>query len=278
MHPSIAIFFLIAIIAAPVLALIWRLYRQNVGAALQFGSERALGRLGSQVNVRHWAERHGLRFWASGNQMRQVARMEASPAKHFFRADRVMELEDDGPYAEGDVRGRRVYLYTFVGQPRTWSAKGETRVRSTETVPNFFGLDIGKPKDQRVRIMYGWVLEVATHPIPHRASIVRRDLHEGDQLTTESRSFESLYDTTDVTDSLVLQLLDPAMMQHIEATRADAIEFSDQSVALYELSEHVTYDVLDAMLEGGLRIAEQVDRNYPLAKYARPSADIPSHT
>jgi hypothetical protein len=278
MHPGIATFFLVIILAAPVLTILWLLYRQNIRAALRSGGQRSLSRLGSQINVQRWATRHGLRFWAAGNQLRQAARMEASPAKHFFRADRVMELEDDGPYAEGDVQGRRVYLYTFVGQPRMWSAKGKTRVRSSETVPNFFGLDFGMPKEQRVRVLYGWALEVVTHSIPHRASVVRHDLHEGDQLNTESRTFESRYDITDVSDSLVLQLIDPAMMQHIEASRADAIEFSDTSIVLYELSEHVTCDVLDAMLEGGLQIARQVDRNYPLGKYARHSVDIPSHT
>jgi hypothetical protein len=264
MHPGIATFFLVIILSAPVLVIIWLLFRQQVLAALQSGGERSLGRLGSQVNVRHWAERSGLRFWAAGNQMRQAARMEASPEKHFFRADRVMELEDDGPYAEGDVQGRRVYLYTFVGQPKLWSSKGEVRVRYPEYKPNIFGFGDRAQAAQRTRIMYGWALEVATHPIPHRASVVRRDLHEGDQLTTESRTFESRYDITDVTDSLVLQLLDPAMVQLIEASRADAIEFSDQSVVLYEFSEHVTYDVLDARLEAGLKIAKQVDRNYPL--------------
>ncbi len=265
----------VVFIAAIVVAGVYRKLRRFVG---DHDSSAELQSLATSIHVREWAKQHGLRYFNIGNQLRQAARMEANREKDFFRADLAMTMEDDGPYVEGAVHGRNVWLYVSVGRPRPGSLHTITRDREVE-VPTLSRAGMlssflnGSSGMQTVRqaqqVLYAWCLEIGTNPIPHHLRITRQGLQEADELDTESRAFEDRYDVNNFDDSLSLQLLDPHMIQLVEESRADAIEFSDSSVVIYELSQHTTTAVLEALLAAGLRIAEQVDRNYPLSKYAK---------
>jgi hypothetical protein len=230
-------------------------------------------------NVKAWAQKYGLRYFNIANQLRQAARMEQNPGKDFFRADEVMNMSHDGPYVEGEVRGRTVWLYLTVGRPRFGSLHAinernaltsdpaSTRVAGLRPLESDI-LESSVPAE-RQQVMYAWCLEISTHPMPHRLRITRQSMREADEVDTEWRDFEKRYDVNNFEDSLALQLLDPQMMQLILDSRVDAIEFSDSSFVMYELNKHTTAEVLDTLLEVGLKIAEQVDKNYPLGKYAK---------
>ena len=230
--------------------------------------QKTLQKLATELNIEGWGGKHGLQFSAAGNWLAQAARMEASPQKTFFRADQVMDLEDDGPMVSGQLQGRSVWLFSMVGRPRYGSQKALSRLRRTDRSQTFIESLLFSPKpEQTEKVMYLWSLEISTNSIPLPVSVSRRDLNEDDVINTESIHFEQRYNIHNTQDSLILQLLDPAMMALIIDSRVDAIEFSDSSVVLYELNKHISIDVLNAMLEAGLKIAEQVDRNYPLGKY-----------
>ncbi len=233
-------------------------------------NQRSIQQLSTEVNIEGWATKHGFRYRAAGNWNEQAARMEASPQKTFFRADQVMDLEDDGPMASGTTHGRSVWLFNLVGRPRRGSKKASSRLRRPDKNATLLeNVLYSQSENQMEKVMYMWSLEISTHPIPLAVSVSRRDMNEDDIINTESVHFEQRYNIHNTQDSLILQLIDPAMMHLIIESRVDAIEFSDSSIVLYELNKHISLDVLNAMLEAGLKIAEQVDRNYPLAKYAQ---------
>lgn len=168
----------------------------------------------------------------------------------------------------GQLQGRSVWLFSMVGRPRYGSQKASSRLRRTDLSQTFIESLLFAPKpEQTEKVMYLWSLEISTNSIPLPVAVSRRDLNEDDIINTESIHFEQRYNIHNTQDSLILQLLDPAMMALIIDSRVDAIEFSDSSILLYELNKHISIEVLDFMLEAGLKIAEQVDRNYPLGKY-----------
>ena len=234
-------------------------------------------------NINAWAQKYGLRFFNIANQLRQAARMEVNPGKDFFRADQVMHMGHDGPYVEGVVKGRNVWLYMIAGQARYGSLHGistettsvshrtSTLLKSLEPLGEDF-FERNAPAAQQT-IMYAWCLEISTQPMPHRLRITRRSMREADELDTEGREFEKHYDINNFEDSLALQLLDPHMMQLILDSHADAIEFSDSSLVIYELNKNTTAEVLDTLLNAGLQIAQQVDQNYPLGKYEKDNGN-----
>lgn len=223
----------------------------------------------THINVQSWAEMHAMRFRKSGNWNDQAARMEASPEKTFFRADQVMDFEDDGPMASGTIKNRKVWLYSIVGRSRPGSKIVSYRSRNLPPTHDILDVLMNQQSDDVEHIMYMWCLEIHTNPIPLAVAVSRKDINEEDIINTESVAFEQRYNIHNTQDSMILQLLDPAMMHCIMESRVDAIEFSDSSIVLYELNKHISLEVLNAMLEAGLKIAEQVDRNYPLAKYAQ---------
>lgn len=233
-------------------------------------SQKTIQKLATEVNIEGWAMTHGFHYSAVANWNAQAARMEASPQKTFFRADQVMDLEDDGPMVSGQLQNRSVWLFSLVGRPRYGNQKTSSRIRRmNESNSLFESFFISPQPDRTEKVMYIWSLEISTNPIPLPVTVSRRDLREDDIINTESIHFEQRYNIHNTRDSLILQLLDPAMMAFIIDSRVDAIEFSDSSIVLYELNKHISIDVLNAMLTAGLQIAQQVDRNYPLAKYAK---------
>lgn len=280
MFPESIIFwmFLLVVVAAGVVNLyrgIRRMFRLP-----DRNEERAFA---TTWNIKAWAQKYGLRFFNIANQLRQAARMEVNTGKDFFRADQVMHMGHDGPYVEGKVKGRNVWLYMIAGRARYRSLHGidvegvsvshqtSTLLKSLEPLGEDF-FERTTPAQQQT-IMYAWCLEISTHPIPHRLRITRQSMQEDDELNTEGRDFEKRYDVNNFEDSLALQLLDPHMMQLILDSHVDAIEFSDSSLVIYELNKHTTAEVLDALLNAGLQIAQQVDQNYPLGKYKKDNGN-----
>lgn len=90
-----------------------------------------------------------------------------------------------------------------------------------------------------------------------------------DKIDTESITFEKFYQVDVYEGKGTLQLLEPNMMQLIIDSDIAAFEFSDSSVALYYTLYNPDQERLDKMLEYGLKIAEQVNRNFPMGKYEK---------
>lgn len=264
--------FTVAIVAFLTLKVLtgWR-RRSIVGGAAhvvaRFQGKRAQKRLWlAGERIRDWANQNGLQYRNLGNQLRRDERMAANTTKKFFGANIVMDFTDDGPFVYGTLQGRSVWLYAIVGRPQLGSMHGDVR---EEKVEEWFSRPslLSSSSDSKVEhVLYAWCLEVATNPIAHTLRITRKSLRESDTLDTESRTFEQRYNT-EVIDSLALQLLDPHMMQLIVDSRADALEFSERSVVLYEVGVELTSDILDMLFASAVNIAQQADRNYPLAKY-----------
>lgn len=217
--------------------------------------------------VKLWADPLGLQVRAEGNATRIMERMEASPNKDFFRADVALDTGDDSFFASGKMQDHMIWTYAL----RTISKKEIERARRLVQPGGHFIwglLDNSGPHNQPIppAEIPVWCMEVQTVSMQHRVTVTRRKIQEGDVLNTESRDFEKTFDISETQESGVLQLLDPAMMDCLMQSPADAIEFSDQSVVLYRFSRKVTPDMLEQMCQSGLQIAQQVDRNYPKAK------------
>ncbi len=100
--------------------------------------------------------------------------------------------------------------------------------------------------------------------------IMRRSFLGGkDKVNVESINFEKLYHIDVYEGRRTLRLLDPMMIQIIMDSGVAAFEFSDKSAVLYYTLHKPNRDQLDNMLKVGLKVAEQVDRNFPLGKYEK---------
>ncbi len=219
--------------------------------------------------VQQWARPYGLQVWAEGNFKRIIERMEASPEKHFFRADVALDETDDSFFVAGEVRQKKVWVYAA-------KAISQREMNELRQTPGKFTLGLFKPGSSLAQQpmhteMFVWCMEIQTAPIQHQVTVTRKKVQEGDVLTTESRDFEKTFDISGTQESDVLQLLDPAMMDLLLQSPADALEFSDQSVILYRFNRDISAELLEQTLQSGLAIAQQVDRNYPKAKHAERS-------
>ncbi|HCM68117.1 MAG: hypothetical protein A2898_02295 [Candidatus Kerfeldbacteria bacterium RIFCSPLOWO2_01_FULL_48_11] len=214
----------------------------------------------------HWAQRMRLDFMRHDNGTKYSERFMASPGKTFFSARRVMQSYEQTFFAEGTIQNRRVWLYRLTGSPFAGSGVGTVRTRpapsSSFTVSGIS--PFGEQGVRSERVFYGWCLEVGTKKIPQTLMLTRRFMEGKDVYDTESRDFEKNYEISRTNDSMMLQLLDPAMMDQVLQSRCGAIEISDASVALYYTLPRIPFDTLDSMLDHGWKIAEQVDRNFPL--------------
>lgn len=207
--------------------------------------------------IKHWAHSHGLKFQETGNPFKQIDRFSANKGKYFFNANVIMNLNDFGHFVEGWIGDRQVWVYEIVGKPFPGSGVGTTRSKSLYP-------DASTAKVERT--FYGWCVEVETHRIPQKILITKKFIAGQDTHDTESRSFEKDYDVSSE-EKNVLQLLDPVMMDLIHRSKVAAVEISDASVVLYYTMPKISYETLDSLLDYGLQIAQQVDRNFPLSKY-----------
>lgn len=212
-------------------------------------------------DLKTWAEQKGLVYTAT--RMRSIidSRLAANPSKEFFgmrtlarevkspsynlsivSALSSMAQTDpsmiSGPVVQGAIGGRTIWIYPVMGKVLRDSISSH--------------------------VFSGWCFEFETHKIPIRVLTTRRFLDDYDTLDTESRSFEKLYDINVRREGTALQLLDPVMMELIEHSDISALEFSDSSVALYHTLLPAKQEKLNSYAHWGMKIAEQVDRNFPL--------------
>ncbi|MFA5135652.1 MAG: hypothetical protein WC505_07770 [Patescibacteria group bacterium] len=197
-----------------------------------------------------WGHAHQLTVTHSSARLSIEARFRANPGKALYSARSFLSEIDEsriGPFISGTVKGRPVWAYPFYGRHDLQPSLIDTRGRS--------------------RYMRGWFVEIATHRMPVSLRISKRRLAEHDDIDTESRVFEKLYHVDVIDGYGTLQLLEPVMIEHITNSGISSLEFSDQSVVLLYSLSHPPVQVLDRMLETGIKIAEQVDRNFPMGKY-----------
>lgn len=219
----------------------------------------------------HWSRRTGLRVFKGINQFRYTDRFSANPSKTYFSAPRIMLPNEETFFAEGKVGGRNLWLYRITGLPFLGSGVGTYRNREISSSDlTVTGSPLNKqPAVTSERVFYGWCLEIETKKIPQSIMLTRRFIGAKDMLDTESNKFEEKYEISNVKESWVLQLLDPVLMELAHKSNSSAIEISDSSVVLYYTLSEIDFDTLDIMLKDGIKIAEQIDRNFPLAKYEK---------
>lgn len=217
---------------------------------------------GTTLNVlKHWADGHGLKFQAAGNQLKHIDRLTANKGKHFFNAEKVMNWQDDSIFIEGVIKDRKIWIYEIVGKPSFGSGMGTVR---SVLLPDDAALNAGESRKSKIeKIFYGWCIEVGTHSVPQKVLVTRKFIAGQDTHDTESHSFEDEYNVSSE-EKNILQLLDPVMMDLIHRSKVAAVEISDASVVLYYTLPRIDYEILDSLLEYGIKIAIQVDRNFPL--------------
>jgi len=218
------------------------------------------------VLLRHWSQNYGFVFSDQFNELKNIDRLSASPGKKFFDAEIMMQSDDDGPFVQGEYHERRIWVYPIIGKAPTPGLSSGTRSFSSWNELAIPWEEKQDKKKESYMIFTPWCLEMSHKRIPHRVIITSKKMHVEDWLDTESRSFEDDYDISGIRESEVLQLLDPVMIDLIYNSHADAIEISDGSTVLFHAQKKLDYDVLDRMLEFGEKIAQQVERNFPLAK------------
>ncbi len=216
-----------------------------------------------------WAKQNGLRVFKGINTMRYDDRFAANPSKTFFGAQDAMEINEEIFFAEGIIGKRHAWLYRITGRPPKGSGLGTFRNRNVtperEQLVDVFTDD--RTTTVTERVFYGWCIEIETKHIPQTVTVTKKFVKDNDVLETESASFEKLYDISNTNDSQVLQLLDPVLIELIQQSQCSAIEISDASVLLYFTLSEISLDALDAMLQNGVKIADQVDQNFPLGSY-----------
>ncbi len=213
------------------------------------------------TDLKIWAHQNELNYAQQGMRAMIDVRLASSPGKHFFNARSLIKsaanpaipltvggilspLTDlnpakiTGPVAYGTIENRPVWIWPLVVQ--------------------LFGVSVSK------RPFLGWCFELSTHTIPVRVLVTRKFIGSRDTLDTESTSFEKLYEISGQRDHSILQLLDPVMMELILHSQISALEFSDRSVVLYHTIPPPRKETLDTYLYWGIKIAEQVDRNFPI--------------
>ncbi|MFH0805012.1 MAG: hypothetical protein V1916_02340 [Patescibacteria group bacterium] len=218
----------------------------------------------TKYNLRSWSEQHGIGYRPINCYKEIWQRFDVSPEKKFLNARKVhykdppplttvwgqMNTREeqryfvDGPFASGTIGNRNIWIYKI---------DGNLHVASVTWTSLFFG----------------WCMELSIHSIPVSVSVHKRFIGHHDKLDTESVAFEKLYDVDVVREGKVLQLLDPVMMELILHSGISAIEFSDSSIILFHTIFPPTKEDLDKYLDCGIKIAEQVDRNFPLGKYEK---------
>ncbi len=213
-------------------------------------------------DLRSWSAKNQMIYKPTGQYHAIWERMNANKGKSFLQAREILYKDpppltsvwgrlnsqdekkffNDGPMSYGEIRGRQVWVYRMSGMMHV----------TAKPIQGFF---------------HGWCMEIQTNATPVSVSAIRRFLGHHDTLDTESISFEKMYDLNVPRVGSVLQLLDPVMMELIIQSGISAIEFSDSSIVLIHTIFPPQHEDLDRFLEFGMKIAGQVERNFPLGKY-----------
>lgn len=197
----------------------------------------------SFILLQHWAEQHHFQYLENGAEIKIIDRLQSNPGKDFFKARKFFErgTKMSGPYVYTQVGGRNVWLYRI---------KGLTFEEESRAVRDVHLTDL-------------WCLEVSTHAIPLKVSVAHKVLPKPDVIDVEYIAYEGLYHTDAPFHGITLQLLDPRMIEILTDSEALAVDFSDTSIVVYTRVWPIDIHHFDLLLEQGLKIAEQVDRNFP---------------
>ena len=203
------------------------------------------------TRLEHWAQHHNLNYKKGYSRTLRAERFSKNKGKTFFQSRSIKSNFDTAPSVEGIFNGRQFWLYGIVGI-YPFNKVSEPSKNNNDRRQNFFG----------------WGMEFKTQNIPVSMIVRRSYLGGQDEVDIESVNFEKLYHIDVYEGRGTLQLLDPMMIQFIMDSEIAAFEFSDSSVVLYHTLHKPKRDQLDNMLKVGLKVAEQVDRNFPLGKYS----------
>ncbi|MFA6098674.1 MAG: hypothetical protein WCV50_02775 [Patescibacteria group bacterium] len=221
-------------------------------------------------NTHSWKEM--LKKWSAFNNLifvekagvKQSERIKNNPDKAYFGARKIKSSNYNDPFVEGTIGGRKIWLYSFTGFPPSGSYL-QTASNSAYAV---FGRLAGFGGQQQEYIK-GWCMELETHKLPLSLAVNRTYVSNKDEIHTESGQFEKLYHVDIIQGQGTLQLLDPVMIELITNSGVSAFHFSDSSAVLFYTMPAPSLEVLNNMLSNGLKIAEQVDHNFPLDRYEK---------
>lgn len=213
--------------------------------------------------MEQWAQEHNLHFMKDGARYLREARFKKSPNKKYFESRSVKYEHDTVPYIDGKIEGRNFLLFSLVGR-----APANSYLRTVHSPYHVIG-NVKKTEGGVLGDFHGWCMELETHRLPVALAVYRTFVGNKDTVNTESRQFEKMYHVEARAGHGTLQLLDPVLIELITQSGIAAFEFSDSSVVLYYTMPTLKKDILDTMLDAGLKIAEQVDRNFPLGKYEK---------
>lgn len=217
--------------------------------------------------LQHWSEHYKLKYKKGFSRGTRFERFNENKNKSFFKSRTVQANYDTAPSVEGTYKGRQLWLFGLVGIYPFNKMIGPSNYKFWDFSISQSLLATQKKINDRRQKFTGWCMEFKTKKMPISLIVRRNYMGGNDEVDTESVDFEKLYQVDIYEGKGTLQLLDPNMIQLINDSGIVAFEFSDSSVALYYTLYKPTRDQLDNMLETGLKIAEQVDRNFPMSKY-----------
>ncbi len=221
------------------------------------------------IKLKHWAMHHNFNYHPGFSRSLRLERFAENKNKSFFKSRSVQGNFDTAPAIEGIFNGRQFWFFGLVGVYPFNKMIGPTDYKFGDFSMAQPLLASQKKINDRRQKFTGWCMEFKTYRIPISMIVRRNYLGGKDELNTESVNFEKLYHVDIYEGHGTLQLLDPMMIQLITDSGVAAFEFSDNSVVLYFTLYNPNQDQLDKMLEVGLKIAEQVDRNFPMSKYEK---------
>ena len=217
--------------------------------------------------LKHWAMHYNFKFREKASNAVRMDRFYESRDKQYFKSRSVKPNFDEAPAIEGKINKRKIWIFGFIGVYPFNKILHTGGYKFWDfSLRNPIFPDNRKIKDNRQKFT-GWCMEISTHKVPISLIVRRNYLGGRDEIDTESHNFEKIYHVDVYNGHGTLQLLDPMMIQLIMDSGISAFEFSDSSVALYYTLYKPSRDQLDKMLGVGLKVAEQVDRNFPLGKF-----------
>ncbi|XOU94632.1 MAG: hypothetical protein ACNFW9_01050 [Candidatus Kerfeldbacteria bacterium] len=213
-----------------------------------------------KTTVKKWVSDNNFNLIEEGKKL-QLERINSNPNKSYFNTRNIKFNINNKYFVFGNVKGRKIWFYPFIGYPPQGS------YLQTSKNPFHMITDTILPVDNSVGHIQGWCMEIETIKLPLTMDVYRTYVRPKDEIDTESNSFERLYHIDVKNGQGTLQLLDPVMIEIITSSKIVAYEFSDRSVALFYTMHSISRDKIDQMLNVGIKVAEQVDRNFPLGKY-----------
>lgn len=202
-----------------------------------------------------WADYYRFAYYPGGGRSILAKRLVENPNKKFFEARTVDFSAIYLPGIEGVVANRQIWVYPIIGVYPFMQVGQESRVDMSGR----------QSQDSRMKF-YGWCLEIATKQLPIEGRVTKKVIGGDDRMHIESGEFEKKYEIDVYAGAKVYQFLDPGMISLIMESNIMAVEFSGTSIVLYYTLHKASQDILDNLLEFGEKMANQIDRNFPLNK------------